>query len=245
MSEKDLCYFNWNLTKTFDHAKIEHLELPSNLLQKYRYININNPSYYDLHLFTADPETGAFIQPFQIIPQNSLLSFEIPTEMTHNGLFILPIFNNNNSVKYEKRAFLQFSQNNNGWDYKGKILSGISDIEGNVYKYSSIIMKDNDTLVFVTDGFATYYGDEFLPNSTNIDLYISFYVTSDIPKNTIVFYTGASATSITDDAGIVKKGWNNILSNSRNLYYMGMNDVGGVFHNKEIEAVNFKIKALS
>ena len=117
--EKDLNFYNWNITKSFNHNELKHIELPSNILQKYRYLNINNPSFYDLHLFIADPTNNAFIQPFQIIPQNSLLSFEIPTEMTHNGLFILPIYNRNNSVDYETRAFIQFSQNNSGWNEKG------------------------------------------------------------------------------------------------------------------------------
>ena len=117
--EKDLCFYNWNIAREFNHDEVTHIELPSNILQKYRYMNINNPSFYDLYLYISDPKNGGFVQPVQKIPQNSLLSFEIPTEISHNGIFILPIYNRNNSVGYEKRAFVQFSQNNNGWNEKG------------------------------------------------------------------------------------------------------------------------------
>lgn len=119
-------YSNVNYCKKLAHKEITHIDLPSNIIKRYAFINIHNPSYYDVELYTADPMTDRFIKPFCKIYQNSYLSVEIPSDMTLNGLFLYPVYNMNNSVDYCEDIYLTFSKHSNYWNEKGKMNNNIN-----------------------------------------------------------------------------------------------------------------------
>ena len=108
--------FNYYYNKTLNNQVVEHIELPSNFVQKYHYLNINNPSFYDVYLYSANPDQITFIKPFAIVKQNTLQSVEIPTDITTNGIFLYPVYNPNNSVQYSKNIIISFSTKSNYWN---------------------------------------------------------------------------------------------------------------------------------
>lgn len=227
--------FNYYYNRTLNNQVVEHIELPANFVQKYHYLNINNPSFYDVYLYSANPDEITFIKPFAIVKQNTLQSVEIPTDISTNGIFLYPIYNVNNSVQYSKQFIISFSTKSNYWNTEAKENNNM-----NIKKYSA----NSTTLEWIeennykiTDGGNPIisFTDIYRDSGENIKCMISFYIDGDIPPSLELQDT--NSTSLLSP---IEKGYNytffNIDQNINDIYVI--NNEGDPFN---IEFKNFKI----
>lgn len=235
INENFNCYYDLNL----EDKEVQHIPLPSNIIKKYSFLNINNPSFYDLYLYSGNPSYIEYIKPFAIVKQNTLQSVEIPNDVDTNGIFIYPVYNPNNTVEYSKRMIISFSEKSNYWitestNTKNIVnLKGLFNFNGKSANYNDEISKWNlrgatpSKLIFPAAG----------------DFFIEFYI-NDVPQGIDINTIGVET-----DAGVqlvypIEYGYNSFVLNLD-----GVNITGFMFHddassNIVMNVYNMKVTAL-